>query len=439
MAALLIRIAGMGHPLLPDEGYTWLVASAGTPGAFLSRLARYENTPPLYYLLLTPFSLHSVWLIRLPSLIAGVAVVAVVWAIVAPRFGRGGAAVAALAAAVAPYAVAESNFGRAYMLADIWLLLCFWAALRLTDEDSDKRWWWLYGCAAVLAIYTEYDAAAALLPLIAGLVLLRRDRWKQTLTMSLLPAVAFLPWIHQFLRSSHDFGVTKSGLGYLTVTPASIRDQLVALFYGRTGQNLGADARTLAAGLLLVVLIGAAVVLYRRGSDARPTLVLVVFAGLGTFVLHMAAALVGTGIFNVGYLTFVIPMGAVLIGAAVSSLSLRMLVPVACCALVFVGAGLAVQRLHEAPDIQVGTIRAILQRAHVHTILTNSAVVDYYFQSNGALLDRPFNLGPGRENDCGSCAQPIAVVDDSGVSGGARPGPGPVQAVGHYVVRLLPR
>jgi hypothetical protein len=271
------------------------------------------------------------------------------------------------------------------------------------------------------------------------LVLLRRDRWKPTLALAVLPAVAFLPWIGQFLRSSHDFGVTKSGFGYLTVTPASIRDQLVALFYGRTGQNLGPDARTLAAVVLLVVLIGAAVVLYRRGSEARPLLVLVVFAGLGTFLLHMAAALVGTGIFNVGYLTFVIPMGAVLMGAAVSSLSLRLIVPAVCCALVLVGAGLAVQRLHEAPDIQVSAIRSILQRAQVHTVLTNSAVVDYYFQSEGAILDRPFNLGAGREDDCGNCAQPIAVVDDSDVAGGARLGPGSTQTVGHYVVRLLPR
>ena len=47
--AMAVRLPGMDHRLLPDEGYTWLVASASGAGDFLHRLAAYENTPPLYY------------------------------------------------------------------------------------------------------------------------------------------------------------------------------------------------------------------------------------------------------------------------------------------------------------------------------------------------------------------------------------------------------
>ena len=64
--------------MLPDEGYTWLVAWAPNAGGFLHRLALFENTPPLYYLLLTPLPLNDEPWVRLPSLIAGVALVGIV-------------------------------------------------------------------------------------------------------------------------------------------------------------------------------------------------------------------------------------------------------------------------------------------------------------------------------------------------------------------------
>src|SRR3990170_1129967 len=48
--ALVVRIAGAGDRLSADEGYSWLVGSAGSWGVMLDRLAAYQNTPPLYYL-----------------------------------------------------------------------------------------------------------------------------------------------------------------------------------------------------------------------------------------------------------------------------------------------------------------------------------------------------------------------------------------------------
>src|SRR4051812_11398227 len=50
LVALGCRMAGAGDRLSPDEGYSWLVASARGWQGFLDSLARYENTPPLYYL-----------------------------------------------------------------------------------------------------------------------------------------------------------------------------------------------------------------------------------------------------------------------------------------------------------------------------------------------------------------------------------------------------
>jgi len=75
--ALALRLLTLGGPLSHDEGYSWLVASAPSGHAFLGRLAAYENTPPLFYLLLRPLPLDAAWSLRLPALVPGVLVVAV--------------------------------------------------------------------------------------------------------------------------------------------------------------------------------------------------------------------------------------------------------------------------------------------------------------------------------------------------------------------------
>src|SRR3954452_5125045 len=75
-AALLLRLIAIGDPLSHDEGYTWLVASAHGPAAFLDRLNAFENTPPLYYLLTWPLPNGGVAWLRLVSVVAGVGCVA---------------------------------------------------------------------------------------------------------------------------------------------------------------------------------------------------------------------------------------------------------------------------------------------------------------------------------------------------------------------------
>src|SRR5687767_7242118 len=57
--AAVVRMAGMGDRLSEDEGFSWLVATAPGVDSFLDRLATYENTPPLFYLLLTPLPLDD--------------------------------------------------------------------------------------------------------------------------------------------------------------------------------------------------------------------------------------------------------------------------------------------------------------------------------------------------------------------------------------------
>jgi hypothetical protein len=66
-------------------------------------------------------------------------------------------------------------------------------------------------------------------------------------------------------------------------------------------------------------------------------------------------------------------------------------------------------------------------------VLTNSATVAFYLRDRHPLVDRPFGLLPGREADCRG---PCAIVDDTRVASGVRPGPGRRVRVGPVVVRL---
>lgn len=436
LLAVVTRAVGIDHRLVHDEGYTWLVGSAPSVGSFLQRLAAFENTPPLYYLLLAPLPLGDEPWVRLPSLVAGVAIVPVLYMVIRPALGTRVALLSALALAVAPYAVANSNLARGFMLADLALLVALWGAIRAHDRGS-TRWWLVYWTGAVAAIYSEYDSATTLVGLGIGMVAIAPGHRRRTLLLAALPAVALVPWIHELSRSLGALHATKVGGGYLTVTPASIRDQLVPLFYGETGQGAPAVVRTLALlGLLAVVAYGLRAMWLRR-RDARALFVLLACAGAGTLVLHMLGPAVGVGIFDVRYLTFLIPLACVVLAQAVAVVPMRGLVPIAAGVLSLAGIGLAIKRLHRETEPDPHAISELVRADKARTILTNSAAIAYYFRADHAILDRPLNFGRDLETGCPTCPRPIAVVDDTQVGSGPRPGPGPAVRVGHFVVRLV--
>ena len=143
LCGLALRLVDSGTRLSHDEGYSWLVASAPNATAFLSRLAHYENTPPLFYLLLAPLPLDSEFWLRLPSIVAGTASIAVLYGVVRPLLGTRAALLAALGLAVAPFAVSYSDYARGFMVAGLGVLVALLGAARLATGGS-RRWWWAY-------------------------------------------------------------------------------------------------------------------------------------------------------------------------------------------------------------------------------------------------------------------------------------------------------
>ncbi|MHB8695647.1 MAG: hypothetical protein ACYDHH_30875, partial [Solirubrobacteraceae bacterium] len=340
---------------------------------------------------------------------------------------------------------------RGFTLADFALLCAIWAMTRIVsdgagEEPPARRWLVLYAVAAVVAVYSEYDASATLIPLALAVAYLvpGRKRVRAPL-LALVPLLAHAPWAHQLSRSLNLVHVTKAGGFYLNVAPGTVRDQLVPLVYGQTGQHLSALGRTaallaavgvVAAGLRLMATGSAAAVVAGARARGRATTVLVAACLVGTLLLHMLAPAVGIGIFNQRYLTAVIPLACVPFAYLLTRIPWRRATPAAAIALAAFGCGLAIKRLHNDTEPDPALIRAAVAKYHPGTILTNSAVIDYYLRDLHPLLDRPLGFGVGRQHDCGGCRKPVVIVDDAKEGAGARRGAGPGITVGHYEIQL---
>src|SRR3954447_4459391 len=429
LVAVACRAAGAGDRLSADEGYSWLVASAHGSHAFLDLLARYENTPPLFYLLLSPLP-HGdeVWL-RLPSLVAGVAAVPALYAAVRVLLGTRAALLSALTLAVAPYAVSFSNYARGFTLAMLGLVVALWGAARL-GKGGGSRWWAVYAGGAVMALHSEYAAALFLVPLALSLLAVRPSA--RTLGLGVVPFLALIPWIGEIEHSRDFAGVTKVDPTYPAPSPGSLRDTVVTLAFGEHGSGASVGLRWLQFLAIAVVLVGALVVVARRSRIAA---VLLGGTAMGTLVLHALTALVGPDVFTPRYMTALIPLGAALVGGAAAVMPWRPAVPVVAAALLAAGVAVVAQRTGRELEPDYSRAEPVVRAAGARTVLTNSAVVEYYLHNPRPILDRPFGLGTGLER---AARRPFAVVDDSRVGAGARPGRGRRTKIGPIVVRIVP-
>ena len=435
LVAVLVRLAGMGDRLSEDEGFSWIVGSAPSADAFLDRLAAYENTPPLFYLLLTPLPLDDEHWLRLPSLVASVISVPVLYAATRPLIGTRGALLAALGLAVAPYAVNWSNFSRGFMLANLGLLIALWAVVRL-GEDASRRWWWVYAGGAVLAIYSEYDAPLFLAALIGTFAWLSPGRRREIVAFGALPLLALLPWLGEFARSLDALDETKAAPIYPSPSLGSVRDSVVPLFTGEHGAADAAGPRTLQLAVIAAALTAAVVLLARAGKQRAIQLLGV--TALGTLAFHALATLLGPDIFAQRYLTALIPLVAALLAGGVAAAPWRPAVPLAATVLALTGAAVFIQRHGRELEPDMAPVAALIDASpHNEVVLTNSARVAFYLRDLNPQLDRPLGFGVDAEKACGPrCPKALVVVDDSRAPAGVRPGPGEVHVFGPLHVRF---
>lgn len=437
--AIVLRFVDIGARLAIDDAYSYLVASAG-PHHFLAQLAMTENTPPLFYLLLGPLPLeHEAWL-RVPSAVAGTLMCVVLYCALRKPCGERVALLAALATAVSPFLVTYSNLARGFMVEDLALLVGLWAMLKLSERDS-RRWWLIYGLVAILALYTEYDAAIFLTALTATAVWLAApERRRRLALLGLAPLVSLAAWIPELVRAQDQVGVTKLSPHFPSPSLTALRDATVTLALGEYGGTRQGGGRWLEFAAFVLLTLAAAILLRRtapaRDRPARRALALVAGTAALTLLGHVIAGLVGFNLFNQRYMTIMVPLVATLAAAAVLSIRSRAATALAAVLLIALGVVGIARRYNHEYQTDVAPVRAAAIALHPRSILTDTPVVLYYLRPLHPVLDRPFDLGPGR---AATCERPCLIIDDLQTNTGApRPLPGkPALIEGRFGLTLL--
>jgi len=326
LAALALRVAGMGQSLFGDELFTYADVAGRGVGAVVGHVADggVEDNPPLFYVLAelsSRLGAPEVW-IRLPSVVLGTLTVPVLWLagrlVAGPRAGLCAAALWVLS----PFVLFYGTEGRAYATLAFFVALST-LALLLARETGRRRWWALYALAVCAAMYSHYTAVFVLAAQFGWVLVERRETRRALLLATAAAALLYMPWLPSLIEQGRDSSANAIGAFY-PVTPRAVAEGLgrpfccqpfvpVSELPGRIGLAL-----LVAGGLVLVVAS-----LRARGGRPRADRVLLVVLALATPVGLLAYSAVGTGIFAPRNLTASIPAACLVAGWLLARLSAR--------------------------------------------------------------------------------------------------------------------
>jgi len=197
LAGLLLRVVCARQSIFGDELFTYEIATRPGLGDVLDGVrSPLEITPPLFFVLAWASAQlgDPTFLLRLPSLVAGVALIPLVYALGIRTVGERAALLGAALAALSPLAVFFSAEARAYMLTAF--LVCASTLVLLNAlENRGRGWWALFAACAAAALYAHYTAALPLAAQAAWALWAHRERLRPLLIAHGAVAIAFLPWI----------------------------------------------------------------------------------------------------------------------------------------------------------------------------------------------------------------------------------------------------
>ena len=159
LLGLLARLRAADAPFLqPDEVLHLRIASADSVSA-LYRESLTNAHPPLFYLLLRPWTalVRSDWALRLLPVAFGTAFLWFAWLWASGALGAACGLIALACLAFFPSIVVVCSELRAYSLLLLLLAACLWALDRAFAEGSRQRLWLCAGLGA-LALTTHYSA-----------------------------------------------------------------------------------------------------------------------------------------------------------------------------------------------------------------------------------------------------------------------------------------
>jgi mannosyltransferase len=206
LLALFVRLINLGgRSLWYDEAFAVLFSETGLDSMLSGTLTPVAGGasdihPLLYYgtlnIWMSLFG-QDAFVVRLWSVLLGVATVGVMYGLVRELLGDKTALAAALITAIAPFHVQYSQEARMYALLGLLLMLATWSFVKgWRAGEKGWRWWIAFGVLAGLAMYTQqlaafYLVALGLVPVIAR----RRDQFVKVLVGTVVALVVYLPWL----------------------------------------------------------------------------------------------------------------------------------------------------------------------------------------------------------------------------------------------------
>ena len=288
IGAAALRLSTLGlQSFWYDEAFTPVHVLHPSLWATLRSVAHSENSPPLWYLLEWVDSRilgTGEVALRLPSALAGIALVPVAWAIARELAGRRAAIACAALVAVNPLFVWYSQEARVYelfALTSALAMLCFLRADALAAEDPRAAGRMAaFAVAGALALLCHYFAVFLLIPMALWLLRDRAKRWAALPAVVLLAlvGVALLPLL--LAQGGH-------GTQWIGRWPLSERLEAIPQYYltGASGAPLGHGVELLLAlPILIGLLVGAWRMLEAGAPERRGVLIAALLAGCGVLI-----------------------------------------------------------------------------------------------------------------------------------------------------------
>ena len=192
-----LRISQLHQSLVADELWSYVGATQSSLGHVIDWVrSDQEITPPLFTVLawISAKAGDPTVLIRLPSLLGGIAVIPLIYALGLRTVGRRAAYIAATLAALSPYLAWYSVEARAYSLTIV-LVAASTLLLLIAIDRGPWAWWAAYAGLSCAAMYAHYTAVYVLLAQLAWALWRHPEVRRRVVVANLVAALAYLPWL----------------------------------------------------------------------------------------------------------------------------------------------------------------------------------------------------------------------------------------------------
>ncbi|MEI6447559.1 MAG: glycosyltransferase family 39 protein [Actinomycetes bacterium] len=401
VAGAWLRIAQIRSGLYGDELFAFREIAGATPAQVIDNVLKrsIEVTPPLFFLLANAVARYgdpSV-AIRIPSELAGIALIPGVWLLAGQSFSRRAGLIAAAMTAFSVHAIYYSVEARPYALLMLLSGATTWLLLRYLD-DRRVRWLAGYAIASSCALYTHYSVVFVLFVQFAWALARNRDQLLRLLAANAVALICFLPWASQ-VRFKPGARLTMAPFELDWGTASRWLRQLVALPYGDDipiRQLPGTLPVVILAACIAIAVLASVLKALESRPVPRPS------ARWVLFLLLAAASPVGMGILSLAeglefmqsrYFSASFPALMVLIGVLLNMDGRRLGIALSTIAVGTAawGAVRATDREYQRPD--TGGVVAWIES----TAPPDAVLIDRVRLTNGSWVLRPYLADPRRD------------------------------------------